>query len=397
MIHGFDTELVHFDPAPGDPFHPSATPIYQTATFRQQSAGNSGNYDYTRSGNPTRHVFQNQIARLERGTSASAFSSGMAAINAVTSLVNSGDGIVAGDDLYGGTCRLLSRVLTRQGIDVRYIDTTDLDSVALEMKKRPGLVLIETPTNPFLKVTDISALASLVHENGGILAVDNTILSPYLQNPLEQGADVVIHSATKYLCGHSDVTAGAVVTVDERLGEKIAFYQNAAGTGLAPFEAWLLIRGMKTLGLRLERQQSTAARLARFLTEHHKVEKVYHPDLPNHPGRDLHFRQARGAGGVISFETESAEFSKKLIAATKLFAATVSFGGVASSISLPFYMSHANIPPAVRADRMIPKNLVRVSVGIENPDDLLEDLTQALETADNDKDDADAAETCTRS
>lgn len=376
-----DTEWVRFDSAPQDRFRPTAPPIYQTSTFRQPSAVEHGEFDYTRSGNPTRRLLEQQLARLERGARAMAFSSGMAAIAAALSLVKSGDEIWAGSDIYGGTYRLLTQIVSPQGIPVHFVDTTDLDEVARRLEKPPRLVLVETPTNPRLRITDIEALAALVHDRRGLLAVDNSLLSPYLQQPLELGADLVIHSATKFLCGHSDVTAGVVVARQERLADPIAYYQNAAGTGLAPFEAWLLLRGMKTLAIRMDRQQSNAQRLARFLFEDSRIRRVYYPGIADHPGRSIHRRQARGNGGVLCFETGSVDFSRRLVEATRLFDITVSFGGVASSISLPAFMSHASIPSEIRERRQLPEDLVRVSAGIEHPDDLIDDLRQALHIA----------------
>jgi cystathionine beta-lyase len=266
-------------------------------------------------------------------------------------------------------------------VQVRFVDTTDDRAIDRELSRRPRLVLMETPTNPLLQVTDIASLALRVHEHHGLLAVDNSLCSPYLQQPLEHGADLVIHSATKYLSGHGDLTAGAVVAKDEGLAEPIAFYQNAAGCGLAPFDAWLLLRGIKTLALRLEKQQTGASHLAEFLAGHPAVRKVRYPGLANHPGRDTHFRQARGASGMVSFETGSVELSKKFIEETSLFGITVSFGAVSSSISLPAHMSHASIPGKVRNARLLPEDLVRISVGIEHPEDLIEDLSRALDTA----------------
>lgn len=376
-----ETRYVHFDAAPGDRLSPTVTPIYQTATFRQPSATEFGEYDYTRSGNPTRRVLEQHMASIEGGAQALAFSSGMAALTATVSLVKAGEEIVACRDIYGGTYRMFTRVLPRQGITVRFVDTTRPEAVEEALVRNPRLVLLETPTNPLQRITDIAHLAARVHERDGLLAVDNSLMSPYLQQPLDAGADIVIHSATKYLGGHSDVTAGVVVTRTKSLAREIAFYQNAAGTAVAPFEAWLLLRGLKTLALRIDRQQATADRVARFLASHPLVRKVRYAGLADHPGRDVHFRQARGAGGVLSFETGSVEFSRELVERTKLFAITVSFGGVASSISMPAYMSHASIPKDVRHASGLPEDLVRVSVGIEHVDDLVEDLTAAIEGA----------------
>lgn len=365
-----ETAWLSYEPCPGDPFSPSVTPIYQTATFRVD--GDSV-YDYTRSGNPTRRVLEEQLARVELGSRASAFTSGMAAIAAVASLVEAGGTILAGTDLYGGTYRYFTQVLPRQGVRVTFAD-----DLVEALDEKPQLVFLETPTNPFQNVTDLYRLADAARAKGSLLAVDNSLASPYLQNPLECGADLVVHSATKYLSGHGDVTAGAVVTRDPELAERIAFYQNACGTGLAPFEAFLLARGMRTLPLRLERQQATAELLARALLAHPRVKHVYYPGLPQHPGRDIHFRQARGAGAVIAFETGSVEASLGFVEKLALFAQTVSFGSVSSTASLPARMSHASIGPEERRRRAFPEDLVRLSVGIEHPDDLREDLSRAL-------------------
>lgn len=378
----FETELVQFDAAPGDPNGPTVTPLYQTATFKRESFDEEPAYDYTRSGNPTRRVLEDHLARIEGGVRSAAFASGMAALSAVTSLVKTGETILAGIDLYGGTYRLFTRVLEGLGITAKYVDTTDLEAVreALE-RERPALVLIETPTNPLLRVTRIREVAALAHARGALLAVDNSLLSPYLQRPLEHGADLVVHSATKYLSGHSDVTAGVVVWRDEELGKRILFVQNAVGTALAPFEAWLLLRGVKTLALRVDRQQESAGKVASFLAVHPRVTRVHYLGLPTHPDREAHFAQARGAGGVLSFETGSAELSTRVVESLKLFGITVSFGGVASSIGLPARMSHASIPAEVRRSRRLPEDLVRVSIGIEHVDDLIADLSQALSAA----------------
>jgi cystathionine beta-lyase len=355
------TECVR-TPADGDPYGASSPPIYQTATFRQPSAVEFGEYDYTRTANPTRTALERQIARLERGAAALAFSSGMAALAAVTRLVASGDEILAGDDLYGGTFRLLGRVLPPLGIGVRYVDTTDLDAVARAFTPATRLVLVESPTNPLLRVTDLSGLAGIAHDRGALLAVDNSLLSPVLQRPLELGADLVIHSATKFLAGHADVIAGAVVARDEALAERLAFVQNAEGSGLAPFDAWLVLRGIKTLALRVERQSASARRVAEYLGGRRDVERVLYP----------------GAGAVVSFTTGDAELSRRIVEAARLFTIAVSFGGVGSVASLPCRMSHASTPPEVRERHALPEDLVRLSVGIEDVDDLVDDLDAAF-------------------
>jgi cystathionine beta-lyase len=353
-------------------------PIYQTATFIQPSATEFGDFDYSRTANPTRSLLERQLADLEGGTNAAAFASGMAAISAITGLVQTGEEIIAGDDLYGGTVRLLELLRQRQGITVRYTDTTEPENVRAALTSRTRLILIETPSNPLFRISDIRKLAGLAHEAGVLLAVDNSMLSPCLQRPIELGADIVIHSATKFLCGHSDVTAGAVITKDAALHERIAFLQNAEGAGLSPFESWLLLRGLKTLALRVERQDQTAAKIAQFLARHAAVKKVFYPGLTDHPGHKVHRGQSTGDGAVVSFTTGDAELSARVVEATRLFTIAVSFGSVGSTISLPCHMSHASIPATLRDRLAPPKDLVRISVGIEDADDLLEDLDQAF-------------------
>jgi len=364
-----------------DPFGAVAPPIYQTATFRQPSALEFGEYDYTRSGNPTRTLLEQQLAELEGGAYASVFTSGMAAITALTRICDRGDELIAGDDLYGGTVRLLEQVLSRQGITTRYVDTTNLEAVTNVLSPRTKLILIETPSNPLLRISDICGLSRIAQAANVLLAVDNSMMSPILQRPLQLGVDVVIHSATKFLCGHSDVTAGALITNNLDLHEQIAFHQNAEGAALAPFEAWLLLRGVKTLALRVERQAATARKIAQFLKAHKAVRQVYYPGLTDHPGHDLHRTQTEGDGAVVSFTTGDAEFSKRIVEATELCTIAVSFGAVGSTISLPYHMSHASIPGSLKRSLAPPADLVRLSVGIEDADDLIEDLNQAIKTA----------------
>jgi cystathionine beta-lyase len=404
------TDIVRFDPAPGDPWHPNSTPIYQTATFAQESATELGRYDYSRSGNPTRTVLETQLARLELAERAFAFSSGMAALSTLARLVPSGGHVVAGDDLYGGTYRLLDRVLARQGIRTSYVDVTRPEAIASAIEEDTRLVLIETPTNPLQKIADLSAISRVVHDRGRassthdrakakgsrdranakracarsstarpLLAVDNSLLSPYLQQPLELGADVVIHSATKHLCGHGDVTAGVLAVRDAELAQEIAFLQNAEGTALGPFDSWLLLRGSKTLGIRIDRAQENALCIARHLARHPLVKRVHHPGLEDHPGHALHMRQARGGGTLVSFETGNAEVSRRMAESLELFTIAVSFGSVGSQVSLPACMSHKSIPAHVRAAHALSDDLVRLSIGIEDERDLIADLERALE------------------
>jgi cystathionine beta-lyase len=377
----FATRLLNFDPAPGDRFTPANTPIYQTATFRQDDATAFGEYDYSRSGNPTRAVVEKQIAALEGGTRGFCFSTGLAAITAVTRLVGPGDEILACDDLYGGTYRLFSRILTKRGINVHYVDFTDLGAVAAAISDKTRLVYLESPTNPLLQIIDIGAVAEIAHSNGALVCVDNSTMSPYLQRPLELGTDIVLHSATKFLCGHSDVMAGAVVVDNEELGQELYLIQNGEGAGLSPFDSFLLLRGMKTLSLRLDRQQSNARTIAKLLDEHPAVVRVYYPELADEQQLRIHRAQASGDGSVLSFVTGDAEFSRAIVEATKLFNITVSFGGVNSTISLPNYMSHASIPAHLRQQKSIPADLVRISVGAEDVEDLEDDLSEAFEQA----------------
>ena len=377
----FASRLVSFNVAPGDPFRPMATPIYQTATFEQAEATAFGPYDYSRSGNPTRTVLEDQIAALENGTRGFCFSSGMAAISTITRLLRTGDEILADSDLYGGTCRLFTCVLERTGITARYADACDWEAFARQINERTRLLYLESPTNPLLRVVDIRRIAELAHANGALLAVDSSAMSPYLQNPLDLGADIVLHSATKYLCGHSDVTGGVVVVKDQELAKQIYFLQNAEGNALGPFDAFLFLRGLKTLKLRLDCQQKNAQAIAEFLLAHPQVTSVNYPGLTTHPGHLLQRKQARGAGAVLSFTTGSSELSRRIVEATRMFNICVSFGSINSTISLPGSMSHASVPPEVGVLRDLPSDLVRISVGIEDTGDLIGDLEQAFASA----------------
>lgn len=354
-------------------------PIYQTATFEQPTATEFGEYDYTRSGNPTRTLLEQQLADLENAGYACAFASGMAALTSLTRIVKAGQEIIAGDDLYGGTVRLLDRIASHQNVSVRYVDTRDGDGLRKIVTGRTRLILIETPTNPLFRISDIRELSSIAKEAGAYLAVDNSMLSPVLQRPIDFGADIVVHSATKFLCGHSDVTAGALITNDPTLHKQFSFQQNAEGAGLSPFESWLLLRGLKTLALRVERQNSSADKIARFLSARAEVSRAFYPGLADHPGREIHKKQANGNGAVVSFTTGDDKLSSAIVASTRLFKVAVSFGSVGSTISLPCRMSHASIPSALRDRLGPPSDLVRLSVGIEDVDDLLEDLEHAFE------------------
>ncbi|PYY15053.1 MAG: cystathionine beta-lyase [Acidobacteria bacterium] len=378
-----DTRLVQANGCPGDPHRAVSTPIYQTATFEQEGALEFSEYDYSRSGNPTRTVLEEQLAELEHGIRAFAFASGLAALTAVTRLLKPGDEILVIDDVYGGTCRLFSKILKRSQVAVRYVHGCTAEDFTRACSERTRLIHIETPTNPLLKVVDIAALAELAHGNDALLCVDNTMLSPYLQNPLALGADIVIHSATKFLCGHSDVVAGAVIVRDPQLAEEFYLIQNGEGAVLGPFDSYLLLRGIKTLGIRVERQQENAERIANFLSNHAAVKQTYYPSLLEKKNFSIHSAQARGHGAVVSFETGSLELSRQVVESLKLFPITVSFGGLQSSVSLPGRMSHASVPPQVAAERQLPQDLIRLSVGIEDAEDLIADLADALAVAES--------------
>jgi cysteine-S-conjugate beta-lyase len=374
----FASRLVQFDAAPGDRFRPTATPIYQTATFEQEHADKFGDYDYSRSGNPTRTVLEEQVARLEGGTRGFAFASGMAAITAVARTLRTGDEIVADSDLYGGTCRLFTSILERAGIGANYADAGNLEAFAAKITPRTRILFVESPTNPLLHVLDLRALATLAHQSHALLVVDNSLMSPYLQNPLALGADIVVHSATKFLGGHADVMGGVVVVRDEKLAEDIYLMQNGEGSALAPFDCFLLLRGLKTLKLRIDAQQRNALDVAEFLAADPRVERVFYPGLKSDPGYARQLQQASGAGSVLCFTTRSTEAARAVAERAKMFQISVSFGSMHSTISLPGYMSHASVPPEIAASRALPPELVRVSVGIEDAGDLIADLDQAL-------------------
>ncbi|XP_015900622.1 cystathionine beta-lyase, chloroplastic isoform X1 [Ziziphus jujuba] len=363
-----------------DPYEAVNAPLYQTATFKQPSALENGPYDYTRSGNPTRDLLESLLAKLDKADRALCFTSGMAALAAVAHLVGTGEEIVAGDDLYGGSDRLLSKVIPKTGVVVKRVNTSDLDEVASAIGPWTKLVWLESPTNPRLIISDIRKIAEMAHAHGALLMVDNSIMSPVLSRPLELGADIVMHSATKFIAGHSDLMAGVLAVKGESLAKELYFLQNAEGSGLAPFDCWLCLRGIKTMALRVEKQQENAQKVAEFLTSHPRVKKVNYAGLPGHPGRALHYSQAKGAGSVLSFLTGSLALSKHIVETTKYFSITVSFGSVKSLISMPCFMSHASIPADVREARGLTEDLVRISVGIEDVDDLIADLDNALRT-----------------
>jgi cystathionine gamma-lyase len=376
---GFSTRAIHAgqpaDPATGA----TVVPIYATSTYTQEAPGKHKGYDYSRTGNPTRAALETCLAALEAGERGLAFASGMAATTAVvTALLKPGDEVASSADLYGGTYRLLERVFKPWGLVCRYTEDPSPAGFKNIITPATKLVWVETPTNPLLQITDIAAVAELAHKAGAILVVDNTFASPYLQQPLRLGADLVVHSTTKYLGGHSDVVGGAVVGRGKLL-QPVAFYQNAAGGVPGPFDAWLTLRGVKTLAVRMDRHCANARRLAEWLSGQPQVRRVYYPGLPSHPGHELAKRQMRDFGGMISVSLKGGkEAALRLLTRTKLFSLAESLGGVESLIGHPATMTHASIPAEIRQARGIDDGLVRLSVGIEDADDLQEDLRQAL-------------------
>lgn len=335
-------------------------------------------YDYTRSGNPTRTHLERHLAKIMNAERALVVSSGMGALDVITRLLRPGDEVVTGDDLYGGTNRLLKYLSTHGGIVVHHVDTTNPETIRGVVSNKTAMVLLETPTNPLIKIVDIPAIASIAHaaNPAAVVAVDNTMMSPMLMNPLDLGADVVYESGTKYLSGHHDLMAGVMAVNDSALGDKLYFTINASGCGLSPFDSWLLLRGIKTLGVRMEKQQANAMRIATFLESHGF--KVRYPGLKSHPQYDLHWSMARGAGAVLSFETGDINVSERIVESARLWAISVSFGCVNSLISMPCRMSHASIDAKTRAERALPEDIIRLCVGIEDPEDLIDDLSRAV-------------------
>lgn len=372
LIHGGISE----DPATGA----VTFPIYQVSTYKQEGIGGHKGYEYSRTGNPTRHALEELIKEIESGKAGFAFGSGMAAITAVIMLFNSGDHVILTDDVYGGTFRVMTKVLNRFGIDSTFVDTSNLENITNNIKPNTKAIYLETPTNPLLKVTDIAAVAKLAQDHHLLTIVDNTFSTPYWQNPIELGADIVVHSATKYLGGHSDVVAGLVVVNSDKLAEDLHFVQNSTGGILGPQDSYLLIRGIRTLGIRMEEIEANTRAVVEFLQANPNVKKVFYPGLETHPNHAIAKKQARGFGGMVSFDVGSAENANKLLSKIKYFTLAESLGAIESLISVPARMTHASIPAERRAELGITEGLVRISVGIEDVEDLIEDLTQALES-----------------
>jgi cystathionine gamma-lyase/homocysteine desulfhydrase len=371
LIHG-----IHI----GDPLTGAVTvPIYQTSTYRQEGVGSHKGYEYSRTGNPTRAALEELMAVLEEGHAGFAFSSGMAAITAVMMLFSNGDHIILTDDVYGGTYRIMSKVLNRFGLEHTFVDTTKLEDIRAAIRPNTKAIYIETPTNPLLKVTDIAEAAKLAQEHDLLTIVDNTFLTSYFQSPISLGADIVLHSATKYLGGHSDVVAGVVVVNTEELAQSIHFIQNATGGVLGAQDSWLLMRGLKTLGIRMEEHERNARAIVEFLQSHPKVKNIYYPGLPTHPNYETAKRQATGFGAIVSFDVDSENTLEQLMRKLKYFTLAESLGAVESLISVPAKMTHASIPAQRREELGITDTLIRISIGIEDHEDLIEDLTQALQ------------------
>jgi len=379
---GFSTRAIHAGQKPDPATGAVVVPIYQTSTFAQDALGKHRGYEYSRTGNPTRAALETCIAALEGGAHGLAFASGMAAEAAVMQLLKPGDHTVAVDDLYGGSYRLFRRVLEPMGLTFSFVDGSDITAVEKSLTDRTRMVWVESPTNPLLKLVDIEAVSKLAHARQALLVVDNTFMSPYFQLPLSLGADIVVHSATKYLGGHSDVIGGTLVVNRDDLFERLSFLQNAVGGVPGPMDAWLVLRGLKTLAIRMREHDRNARLVAAFLSEHPKVARVFYPGLPKNPQRDLAQRQMSGFGGMISFEVKGGlEPARHVVERTELFTLAESLGGVESLIELPAAMTHASIPAETRRAHGVADGLVRISVGIEDVADLISDLDRALAQA----------------
>ena len=376
---GFATIAIHTGSEPDQSTGAVTVPIYQTSTYAQDALGKNKGYEYARTQNPTRSAVERNLAALEGGRFGFAFASGMAAIDATLRLVKAGEHVVVSDNTYGGTARLFNRILTNYNLSFDYVDTSDPLNVEAAIKPNTKMVFLETPTNPIMTVTDLKEVSEIAHRAGARVVCDNTFLSPYLQRPLEFGCDIVVHSTTKYLNGHSDGVGGVVILNDEEDANWIAFVQNSVGAILSPFDSWLVLRGTKTLALRMEQHDKTGRAVAAFLEEHPKVNKVYYPGSASHPQHALARRQQRGFGGMVSFDVGSLEAARTVLDSVKLCTLAESLGGVETLISHPATMTHASVDEAKRQRLGITDGLVRISVGIEDTDDIIADLDQALD------------------
>jgi cystathionine beta-lyase/cystathionine gamma-synthase len=375
----FGTLAVHAGQRPDPTTGAIMTPVYQTSTYVQPELGRHLGYEYARTQNPTREALEANVAALESGRFGIAFASGMAALDTVVKLVSAGDHVISGEGVYGGSYRLFSQISSRQGIDFSFVDSSDLGQIRAALRPNTKLIHVETPTNPMMRLTDLAAAAEIARGAGALLSVDNTFASPYNQRPLELGADIVLHSTTKYLNGHSDVVGGLVVVADEGLHERLRFLQNAAGAIPGPWDSWLVLRGTKTLHLRMQAHNENGQRIAEWLDAHPKVQRVYYPGLPSHPQYELARRQMRGFTGMISVEMGSLELARALVENVRLFALAESLGGVESLIGHPAMMTHASVPRERRERMRLTEGLVRLSCGVEEVEDLIADLAQALD------------------
>jgi len=375
----FSTKAIHAGQQPDPTTGAIMPPIFQTATYAQNGLGDHKGYEYSRSHNPTRTALQECIAALEDGKFGLAFASGMAAETAILSLLSAGDHLVACDDLYGGSYRIFERVMRRYNVETSYVPAGNIAAYEQAIRPNTKLIWLETPTNPLLRLIDIQAVAEIAHRHNILVVVDNTFASPYFQQPLKLGADIVVHSTTKYINGHSDVIGGALVLNNEEVYEAMKFYENAAGNVPSPFDAWLTLRGIKTLAVRMRQHDENARAVAKFLAEHPRVEKVYYPGLPSHPDYELAKRQMSGFGGMVSFQFKGVYADvDKLVRRFKVFSLAESLGGVESLVCHPVSMTHGSIPKEIREARGLTDTLLRLSVGIEDAEDLLADLQQAL-------------------
>ncbi|MGE3724093.1 MAG: cystathionine gamma-synthase [Candidatus Sericytochromatia bacterium] len=376
----FATRAIHVGQAADTATGATIVPIYQTSTYTQTDIGEHKGYEYSRTGNPTRTALESCLASLEEGKYGLAFASGMAATSSVISLLNAGDHVIACNDLYGGTYRVFTKVFQRLGLDFDFVDARDTALIQAAIRPQTRMIWLETPTNPLLRLYDIAHIASLAHKHNLILVVDNTFMSPYFQQPLTLGADLVVHSTTKYLGGHSDVVGGAVLSNNQDLYQQLQFLQNSLGSVPGPMDCWLTLRGIKTLALRMRAHQENALALAEYLEKHPKIAQIHYPGLPSHPQYALACKQMSGFGGMISFEVVGGlEAGKTVARSTQLFSLAESLGGVESLIGHPATMTHAAIPPQQRQAVGLSDGLIRISVGIEDPADLIADLAQALE------------------
>ena len=376
---GFSTDCIHAGQEPEPHTGAVTVPIYQTSTYVQPKLGEHKGYEYARTQNPTRSALEANIAAIERGKHGHAFASGMSAIDVVFRTLKSGDHVIAGENMYGGSYRLFSRVLEKFGLQFTYVDTSDLNAVKKAFRAETKILYLETPTNPMMTITDIAACAQLAKAHGALVAVDNTFCSPYLQRPIELGADIVVHSTTKFLNGHSDSIGGAVISNSDEIAEQIGFLQNAVGAILSPFDSFLVMRGIKTLAVRMKRHEENGVAMANYLSHHPKVKKVYYPGLPEHPQHELAKRQMNGFGSMIAFELGSLENARGFLNRVRLCALAESLGGVETLISHPETMTHASVPIETRKRLGITPGLVRISVGIEDIEDLIGDLENAFE------------------